>query len=159
MSQAIPHVGRYMSICPFTIGQEQTLIHAHLLMRAHDIRHLPVLHEGKLAGVIAERDLHMIEAIRHVDPEKVRVEEVMATNVYSASPDAPLDEVVHEMAKHKYGCTVIMEHGAVVGVFTSIDAMEALSGILVTWVTNSRFATADPADPADGAQRRVQSAR
>jgi acetoin utilization protein AcuB len=63
----------------------------------------------------------------------VRVEEVMATNVYSASPDAPLDEVVHEMVKHKYGCAVIMQHGEVVGVFTSIDAMEALSGILVTW--------------------------
>lgn len=132
MKPVIPPVGRYMTLCPYTIEREEPLIHAHLLMRAHDIRHLPVLHGGKIAGVISERDLYVIEAVRKVDPEQLRVGEVMATDLYSAPPDAPLDEVVHEMAQHKYGCVVIVDHGKVVGVFTTTDAAETLSRILVT---------------------------
>jgi acetoin utilization protein AcuB len=130
MTRAIPQVGRYMSICPFTIEQEQRLIEAHLLMRDHQIRHLPVLHGGKLAGVISERDVRLHELQSGMDPEETRVREVMTTDVYAVSSDTPLDEVAHEMATHKYGSTVIVDSGKVVGVFTSVDAMVALAAVL-----------------------------
>jgi acetoin utilization protein AcuB len=132
MNQTTLRVERHMSICPFTIGEEQPLIHAHLLMRAHDIRHLPVLRQGKLVGVLSERDLHVAEAVRKVDPEEVRVEEVMATNVYAVSRDTPLAEVVHEMAQHKYGSVVVVDSDRVIGMFTAVDAMEAFSRVLST---------------------------
>src|SRR5262245_13593487 len=127
MSKAIPNVDRYMTKTPFSIGQEQTLACAHRLMRDHGIRHLPVLHGGKLAGVISDRDVHLIETFRDVDPEKVPVEEAMSRLVYAVSPKAPLDEVVSEMAEYKYGCAVVMDRTKVVGMFTTIDAMRALS--------------------------------
>ncbi|APR86873.1 CBS domain protein AcuB [Minicystis rosea] len=125
-----PRVGRYMSICPFSVRQDQPLIQAHLLMKEHRIRHLPVLDGDKLAGVISERDLHLCELLHAADPEATPVREVMATDVYAASPYTPLDEVAHEMAMHKYGSTVIVDKGKVVGVFTAVDAMAALSTIL-----------------------------
>jgi len=67
MNQVIPPVARYMSICPYTLAKGATLVHAHLLMQ---VRHLPVLDAGKIAGVISERDLYVIEALRKVDPEQ-----------------------------------------------------------------------------------------
>ena len=132
MSKTIPHVDRYMTTSPFSIGQEQTLAQAHRLMREHTIRHLPVLHGGKLVGVISDRDLSLIETLRDVDPEKVLVEEAMTSSVYAISPKALLDEVVGEMAEHKYGSAVVMDHDKVVGMFTTIDAMRAFSELLST---------------------------
>jgi acetoin utilization protein AcuB len=132
MSKAIPNVDRYMTTSPFSIGQEQTLAQAHKLMREHTIRHLPVLHGGQLVGVISDRDLNLIETLRDVDAEKVLVEEAMTPSVYTISPKAPLDEVVREMAEHKYGSAVVMDHGKVVGMFTTIDVMRALAELLVT---------------------------
>src|SRR5580693_3568186 len=115
MSKAIPHVDHYMTHSPHSIGQEQTLLQAHQLMRQHNIRHLPVLHGGKLAGVLSDRDLHLIETLRDVDPEKVTVEEAMSPTVYTVSPKALLDEVVREMSAHKYGCAVVEDNSKVVG--------------------------------------------
>ncbi len=132
MSKAIPHVDKYMTPSPHSVGQEQSLAQAHKLMRAHHIRHLPVLHGGKLVGVLSDRDLHLIETLRDVDPETVTVEEAMSPTVYTVSPRAPLDEVVREMAHHKYGCAVIEDNGKLVGVFTTVDAMRAFADLLET---------------------------
>ena len=134
MINQIPPVKRYMTTSPHTIGQNQSLAQAHKLLQAHHIRHLPVLHGGALVGILSDRDLHIIETLRDVDAEKVTVEEAMTSAVYTTSPDAPLDEVVDEMTRHKYGSAVIMDHGKVIGVFTTIDALSALSEILRTHV-------------------------
>ncbi|AGP42218.1 hypothetical protein SCE1572_51580 [Sorangium cellulosum So0157-2] len=119
-----------MTKSPQSIGLAQNLAHAHKLMREHRIRHLPVLDGGILVGVISERDLHLIETLRDVDPEKVTVEEAMTPAVYTISPDAPLDEVSREMAEHKYGSAIVLDRGKVVGVFTMTDGMRALAHLL-----------------------------
>jgi acetoin utilization protein AcuB len=45
-------------------------------------------------------------------------------------PDTPVDEVAREMADRRYGCAVVIEGGKVVGVFTTTDALRALSELL-----------------------------
>lgn len=130
MTKPIPKIQKYMTTAPHTIGQEQTLAHAHGVLREHKIRHLPVLHGGALVGMLTERDLSLVETLRDVDPKKVLVEEAMAQGVYTVSPDAPLDEVVSEMAAHRYGSAVIVQNGKVVGIFTTVDACTALRDLL-----------------------------
>jgi acetoin utilization protein AcuB len=130
MSKPIPPVRKYMTTSPHSIGRTQTLATAHEMMREHAFRHLPVLEGGKLVGVLTLRDLHVVETLRDVDPKKVTVEEAMTTDVYAVSPDAPLDEVAAEMAEHKYGSTIVMQNGNVVGVFTTVDACKALHDLL-----------------------------
>jgi acetoin utilization protein AcuB len=132
MSKPIPHIDRYMTPGPFSVGQEQSLAQAHKLMRDHQIRHLPVLHGGKLVGVLSDRDLHLIETLRDVDPDKVTIEEAMSPSVYTVSPKAPLDEVVREMVHHKYGCAIVEDHNNLVGVFTTVDALRAFADLLET---------------------------
>lgn len=119
-----------MTRTPYVVGDEQTLATAHEVMRAHGIRHLPVLHGGKLVGVVSVRDLHLIETLRDVDPEEVKVEDAMTQDVYAVEPKTPLKEVVKDMAERKLGSAVVVERGKVVGVFTTVDALETLAEVL-----------------------------
>ncbi len=123
-------VARYMSPNAHTIGREQTLDHAHDVMRKHNVRHLPVLEGGKLIGLVSQRDLHLIETLREVDPAEVSVGEAMTTEVFSVPPDTSLGEVARAMADHKYGSVVVVDHGKVVGIFTAVDAERALADLL-----------------------------
>ena len=123
-------IGQRMTKTPHLIGDEQSLATAHDLMHRHGIRHLPVLHGGKLTGVVSIRDLHLVETLRDVDPATVRVEEAMTQDVYAVSPKTPLKEVVKEMAERKLGSAVVVEGSAVVGMFTTVDALDVLAELL-----------------------------
>lgn len=128
--RTIPPVRKFMSTTPLTIEAEQTMAQAHALMAKEQIRHLPVLSAGKLVGIITQSDLRLVESISTFDPNLVRIDAVMTRDVYVVTPDAPLDEVVEEMARHKYGSTVVVDHHAVVGVFTVVDVCRAFSELL-----------------------------
>jgi acetoin utilization protein AcuB len=119
-----------MTRTPLLIGVEQSLTAAHEVMRSNGIRHLPVLHGGKLVGVVSQRDLHIVESLRDVSPDEVTVEEAMTQDVYAVPPRTPLREVVSEMAERKLGSAVVVEGTRIVGVFTIVDALDTLVGIL-----------------------------
>lgn len=121
-----------MTKTPHMIGAEQSLKTAHALMRQYHVRHLPVLHGGKLLGMVSDRDLHLVETLHDVDPANVRVEEAMSQDVYTVTPKTPLKAVVQEMATRKLGSAVVIDGTKVVGVFTTIDALETLMGMLST---------------------------
>jgi len=122
-----PSIGRFMTRSPHTIGQEQSLEHAHEVMRTHHIRHLPVLAGGKLVGLLSERDLNSVGMPNGEDESVVTVSEAMSQGVFSAPASASMFEVAREMALHKFGCAVIVEGGHVVGMFTTTDALRALA--------------------------------
>jgi CBS domain-containing protein len=54
----------------------------------------------------------------------------MTPEPYSVTPDAPLWEVAKHMAREKFGCAVITDDGgAVVGLFTTTDALHVLADL------------------------------
>lgn len=128
----IPTIQKLMTTAPHAVGVDQPLALANTMMKKHGIRHLPVLDGGVLVGVLSERDLRLIEILRDIDTTKVSVEEAMSSEVYAVSPEARLDAVAEAMAKHKYGCAVVMQNNHVVGIFTTTDACRALADLLHT---------------------------
>lgn len=132
MSKPVPTVQKYMTTSPHTIGKDQSLGHAHAIMKEHRIRHLPVLDGGALVGMLTERDMALIESLASVDPEKLRVEDAMTPQPYSVAPDSPLDAVSQEMAEKRYGSAVVVSNSRVVGIFTAVDALTALADLLHT---------------------------
>jgi acetoin utilization protein AcuB len=116
-----------MTPSPHSVGRGQPLDVAHAMMRKYGIRHLPVLDGGKLAGILSERDLYFVESVSGTDPRQVKVEEAMSQETYCVRPETPIEEVAMDMADHKYGCAVVMDDGKVAGVFTTTDALHALS--------------------------------
>jgi acetoin utilization protein AcuB len=117
-----------MTRAPHSIGVEQSLETAHTMMRTHGIRHLPVLAGGKLVGLLSQRDLYLIETLDRLDTKTVRVDEAMSQEAYVVEPSEPLASVAATMAEKKLGCAVVMDHGKVVGVFTTVDALRLLAG-------------------------------
>lgn len=125
-----PTVRQFMTTTPHTISPVQSLATAGRVMREHGIRHLPVLHGGRIVGLISERDLLLVESLPAVDPAEVRVEEAMVQSVFTVAPDDPVAEVAESMIERKLGSAVVMEGPLVVGVFTTIDALRALHELL-----------------------------
>jgi acetoin utilization protein AcuB len=116
-----------MTRAPYTIGRDVSLARAHALMRDHDIRHLPVVQGARVVGIVSRGDLHLLETVAEFPLEAVAVDEAMTPDPYVITGDTPVDVVVDTMARHKYGCAIIVdERGAVEGIFTTIDAMRAL---------------------------------
>lgn len=120
----------FMTRSVHTIGTKSPLAEAHRLMNEFTIRHLPVLEGGKLVGLVSQRDLHLIETLRDVDPKQVTVEEAMSQDAYAVAPEMPLAEVARTMAAHKYGSAVVVRGGHVLGIFTTTDALKALDTVL-----------------------------
>jgi len=132
--KAIPTIQKYMTTMPHTVGAEQTLTKAEGFMREYKIRHLPVLKGGKLVGILTDRDIALVESLSGVDPKKITVDEAFSPEPYFTTPDAKLDEVVSIMAEKKYGCVLVQDNKKLVGIFTWVDALNAMSELL-----NQRF--------------------
>lgn len=130
----MPHrsktIAEFMTRSPHSIGAEQSLARAKAVMLKYRIRHLPVLHGGRLVGILTDRDVHLVESLEDIDPLLVTASDGMSTSVYAVPPDTPLETVVAQMAEHKYGSTVVMRGHAVVGIFTTVDACRALAALL-----------------------------
>jgi acetoin utilization protein AcuB len=126
----IPAVSQLMTAQPFWIERTATLAEAHKLMRAHKIRHLPVLDKGQLVGVVTLRDLHLLETLGEADLETVMVEDAMTEHPFVVTSDTALDEVLDIMADHKYGSVIVMGRGGVEGIFTATDACRAFAEFL-----------------------------
>jgi acetoin utilization protein AcuB len=115
---------------PCTIGPTRSLAMARRAMLDHGVRHLPVLDGGRIVGLLSERDLFLVESVPGVNPTVARVEEAMVASPYVVSPDATVAEVVATMIQLKIGSAVVAEGDRAAGVFTTIDALRALSDIL-----------------------------
>ena len=127
----MPSLSRYMKPQPWTIRKDACLADAHRLMHEHGIRHLPVLEGSELVGLISERDLHLAETLRASDPADLTVEHAMVDDVFTASADAPIDEVVEQMASRKIGSAVALDRqGRVNGIFTTVDALQFFADVL-----------------------------
>jgi acetoin utilization protein AcuB len=125
-----PLVRQYMTPSPLTVGPTRSLAAARQMMLQHQVRHLPVLDGGRIVGLVSERDLLLVESLPGVNPTEVRVEEAMVQSVFSVEPDAPVGEVVEAMIERKMGSAVVCEGERVLGIFTTIDALQALHALL-----------------------------
>lgn len=125
-------IKNFMTHGVHTIAAERTLSEAHEMMEKHRIRHLPVLRDGKLQGLVTQRDLSMVESFRLADPRRVKVTDAMSEDVFTVEAEAPLAEVSHRMARDKLGSAVVMREGRVIGIFTGVDALAALDFLLTS---------------------------
>ena len=132
MPKTIPKIAKFMTTLPLAVESSAKLSMAHQIMHDNKVRHLPIVDEGKLVGLLSMSDLHLIETLKDVDPALVEVADAMTRDPYAVSSDEPLDTVAEIMAERKIGSAVVMDAGNIVGMFTTTDALRALAETLRT---------------------------
>ena len=116
-----------------TIQSDTTLPEAIRLAAQRGIRHLPVLEEGKLVGLVSDRDLKRAMASSATSLEvheltylldKVQVREIMARAVITITPLFPIEEAARLMVQERIGALPVTEAGDLVGIVTETDLLE-----------------------------------
>lgn len=122
-------VADYMSAGAYSIRPEDSLATAAELMQRHDIRHLPVMSDHELVGVISQRDLQVLRQAGALEGESSPVGDFMWQDVYTVTPNTSIAHVAQDLLDRKIGSAVVVERGEVVGMFTLVDALRALADL------------------------------
>lgn len=116
---------------PVTVPPSATVEEALALMRRGRFRHLPVVADGTLAGVISERDLHAGEQAGLDDVQRRRqVRGLMVRDVITIGPSDPVEHAARLMLENKIGCLPVMEEGKLAGIITEADIFRAFVEVL-----------------------------
>ena len=123
-------VGDRMSHPVITISVDLPIIEAVNLMRHERIRRTPVIKDGKLVGIVSDKDLLNASpspatalSIWEMNYllSKITVEDVMTPNVLTVDVNTPIEEAARIMADNKVGGLPVMKEDRVVGVITETD--------------------------------------
>ena len=82
----VPAIATYMTPSPYSIGADETLVQAGAAMREHGVRHLPVVYEGRLVGIVTDRDVRFLELLNDVDPRLVTVSDAYGADRLRGHP-------------------------------------------------------------------------
>ena len=117
---------------PVTLKPDDTLALASDVICLGRIRHLPIVDDGKLVGIVSERDLmgaaaKQIFGLKQTSQaallKSVAVKDVMKKHVISVEPDTEITEAAHLMAEKKIGCLPVVSAGALIGLVTTTDIL------------------------------------
>ncbi len=130
--RSMPHIVAVMSAFPHVIEEDQSVSVAKRLMYSENIRHLPITCDGKLVGILTDRDIKLALAVMGgIDQgDKMKVSEICSYDVYAVEFDTRLDKVLLEMLDRRIGSALVTKQGKLVGVFTTTDACRELEKLL-----------------------------
>jgi CBS domain-containing protein len=120
---------------PITITMQTTLPEAKRLMDQHYVRRLPVIHKGKLVGIVTRGDIREAQASTATTLsvyelnyllDEIPAKDFMAYEPITISPDAPIGEAARRMMQHKVGGLPVVENGELVGIITETDLCRLL---------------------------------
>ena len=106
---------------PTSVAGDEPVVEAARRMVADDVGSLPVLREGRLVGMITDRDLVLHVLAKDLDPHKVVVSEICSENPVTVGPDEPLDEALQRMAKDQVRRLPVVDDGRLVGIIAQAD--------------------------------------
>jgi CBS domain-containing protein len=110
-----------MSASPRSIESTETVGTAARTMASEDVGSLPVVEDGKLVGMVTDRDLVLHVLARDLDPSKVTVAEVASENPVVASPGESLDVALKRMAQEQVRRLPVVDDGELVGILAQAD--------------------------------------
>jgi CBS domain-containing protein len=109
-----------------TVSPSQSLGEAAAVMRREDVGSVPVVQEGRLAGILTDRDIVTRAVAERRDPQAVTVDEVASRELVTVEPEQDLDEALALMARHQVRRLPVVEEGRLVGILAQADvALEA----------------------------------
>jgi len=132
-------VGQWMTFNPQTVAPDTSVKSAFFKMRAEGFRHLPVVDDGRLVGMVTDRDLRRPDLSGEPDgwhdfyrlDEDYEVRHVMTTRVQSMLPGDGLEKSLQLLIERKFGAAPVVDKtGKMIGIITTFDLMRAFQAAL-----------------------------
>jgi len=107
-------------------------------MATKQLRHLPVLEQGEVVGLVTQRDLFKAamssamgygEKAQQAYLQSVRVKEIMVYPVVTVSPDTSVSAVAEMMINRGIGCLPVVDNHQLVGIVTKTDLLRCLRAL------------------------------
>lgn len=123
---------------PVTLEPDKTLDLANDIIMLGRIRHIPIVENGRLVGLLSERDLigtaanqifGLKQKTRSALLKAFLIKDVMKTRILTVEPDTEIREAARLMATKKIGCLPVVSDGALVGLVTTTDILRYVEGL------------------------------
>ena len=125
-----------MTVNPVTVGPDATLDEALDLLEEFGFRHLPVVEDGAVVGIISDRDLRLATSwlgsrmrlespVGEEIPGAKRVREIMTHPVHTLPRDELPGTAAQDMLDRRIGAIPVVEDGELVGIVTETDLLRA----------------------------------
>ncbi len=117
-----------------TVAPEASVKEAFYLMKSMGIRHLPVVKEGKLVGMVTDRDIRrpkISDVFKSWDElyrigDDIQVEDIMVSPVVTVEEGASIQEAAKQMAHHRIGALPVVDSkGKLCGIIVESDVLRA----------------------------------
>jgi CBS domain-containing protein len=90
-------------------------------MAREDVGPIPVVEEGRLVGIVTDRDLVVRVLAEGRDPQTTTVGEIASRDVVTVSPDEDLDRALQLLAQHQVRRLPVVEGDRLVGIVAQAD--------------------------------------
>lgn len=123
-------VDEIMSPKPVSVEADQTVREALRRLITEDIRHLPVVDQGALVGMVSDRDVRGLASEvlsgNELSEQLSRpVSEVMSSDVVSVDPETEIGEAIDLMIEHRIGALPVVADTQLVGILSYVDVLRA----------------------------------
>ncbi len=125
-------VKEVMSKNPVSIGPASKLRAVDNLMKANKVRHVPVIKNGKLVGIVTEKDIRYAMIPEKIPGKKVphewnldhlKVQDIMTNNAITISQEAQVEEAARIIYGYKIGALPVMKNNKLVGIISVMDIL------------------------------------
>jgi acetoin utilization protein AcuB len=120
-----------------TISKDDHILEAVSLMKKHSIRHLPVVEDKILMGLITESDLRQVMVPSLM--EEMTLDQVMIKNPVTIGPEESLEEAARLIYRYKIGGLPVVDKGKLVGILTTPDILAAFIQLMGVLEASSRL--------------------
>jgi len=141
-------VEKWMTRDVITVHPHEKIIDAFELMQRQGIRHLPVIEDGELKGLVTDRDIRLalIPSPLSTPEDRMyhlgaldRVDEIMTIDLITVAPNTTVEVAAKLIAKHKIGAVPVVAQGTLVGILTETDILGVFIEMLATIQSSSRI--------------------
>jgi len=131
-------VGEWMERELVTIDRKTTIQGAISLMKKHSIRHLPVIEEGRLVGLVTEGDMRQVFVASLI--EELSIDDVMIKDPITVKVDTEIDDAARVIYYNKIGGLPVVDEGqGLLGIITVADIMAAFIELMGVLKSSSRI--------------------
>jgi len=103
-----------------TVTMDDNVYEVALKMKEYDVGAIPVVRGSHAVGIITDRDL-VVRGLANRKPGSATVQEVMTTDLITATPDTSVEEAAQIMSENQIRRLLVVEEGNLVGIVALKD--------------------------------------